>query len=431
MSSPYILPEYSSFEKEYNEVVQCNRCGFCETSCPTYVVSGKETLSPRGRNQALRQILEGKITNPAQAEEIFSSCLTCYACTNACFSQVPVAKLMAHARSIVNEKKKLNLADAFVFRYLLINRKLFSLFMWIGFLFKRAGVSSLLNKLGILKLISPELSAAEDLVKEVPLKFGGAPAIEAPANSPEKQAAYFSGCGIYYLYPKAHNDCIKVLSRSAGKPLCPSHDCCGLPAHSSGNISSAKRMAEKVVDRFERLGSSTVVVNDDSCAGFMKSYGELLGDSPKAHSFSKKVKDLAEFLEESKTPAADGLPPGRPALRATYHDPCQMGNAHQKFDPARNILKKLPGINFVEMEESNWCCGGAGTYCLKHPNLAEDVLERKLLNIKGSGAELVVTQASSCLLHIQYGLRMKGWDKKIRAVHLGELLAGDYESVGR
>src|SRR4051812_25187520 len=90
----FILPQYAHLQKEYDAVVQCNRCGFCEMVCPTYVATGKENLSPRGRNQAFRNILEGKLTNPESAKDIFSTCLTCHACTSVCFSQVPVGRLM-------------------------------------------------------------------------------------------------------------------------------------------------------------------------------------------------------------------------------------------------------------------------------------------------------------------------------------------------
>ena len=122
----------SHLKKHYDAAVQCNRCGFCETSCPTYVASGKETFSPRGRAQALRGILEGKLKDPGTAAEIFSTCLTCYACTNVCFSEVPVARLMAAARSMVLERRTFGFIERFAYRALLTNRKIFSALMWAG-----------------------------------------------------------------------------------------------------------------------------------------------------------------------------------------------------------------------------------------------------------------------------------------------------------
>ncbi len=125
-SSKYLLPKYRHLQKEYDAVTQCNRCGFCETACPTYVASGKETLSPRGRNQAFRQILEGTFTNPAAALGIFSTCLTCHACTNACFSQVPVGKLMAEARNVATEGEATRPLRFAILRAVLKRRKILS-----------------------------------------------------------------------------------------------------------------------------------------------------------------------------------------------------------------------------------------------------------------------------------------------------------------
>lgn len=457
MPSKYLDKKFQERAKEYNQLVQCNRCGFCETVCPTYMASGKETLSPRGRNQAFRQILEGKILNPQMAEEIFSTCLTCHACTNVCFSEVPVANLMASAKNILAQKKKLAGVRFVLLGILLSKRKILSLLLWILFLFKNIGVSSLLQRLGILKKISPELDAAEKLLRSVPLKFGSKSSLEfrelsleiknqrlrtsnsklSTLNFPLKNVVYFSGCGMHYLYPQAAKSCLQVLKTVASAVHCPNTSCCGLVAHSMGDIPTAKKLAEKNIQELGNT-SRTIVVDDDSCCGFMKSYGDLLERDLPAVAFSNKVKNLAEFLQDAvQSPRSkvqgqnsDGLLDFNFGLRTsdfgrrlvvTYHDPCQMGNAHKAWNAPRAILKIFPGVDFVEMEEAHWCCGGAGSYCLKHPVLADEILERKLENIQKCEAEIVLTQAASCLMHIGYGLRKKGL-RYIQVMHLAEFL---------
>lgn len=440
----YLDPKFSHLQKEYDQAVQCNRCGFCETVCPTYVASGKETLSPRGRNQAFRQILEGKILNPAEAEEIFSTCLTCHACTNVCFSEVPVVKLMASAKNVVSLAYPLRGRLLKMSRFLLAKRNLLSVFIWVAFLSKKIGISLFLKKIGLLKKISPELNAAEELIESVPLRFGAnSPPIplykegwrQGRGVSREKPGGvvYFSGCGIHYLYPKAAQSSLEILKSSREEIICPNTACCGLISNSMGDIQAAKKLAEKNIKKLEGLKAQAIVVDDDSCCGFMKSYGELLEGDLKAIAFSHKVKNLSEFLlnvrslqslvlsqvrisDKGQRRKEKGLP-----IKATYHDACQMGNAHKGWDAPREILKSFPGAKFVEMEESNWCCGGAGAYCLKNPDLADEILERKLENIKKSEAEIVVTQAASCLLHIGHGIRKKGW-KNIQVMHLAEFI---------
>lgn len=428
--SPYIHPKFERLWKQYNSVVQCNRCGFCETACPTYVVSGKETLSPRGRSQAFRQILEGKIKKAGEAGEIFSTCLTCHACTNVCFSQVPVAKLMGHARETANQSRKLyRFVESIIFRYFLYYRKIFSILIWTGFFFKRLGISAFLKKMRLLEKISPELSAGEELLENVPLRFGGncnrkreKTSLEIKLGNSPPKVAYFSGCGIHYAYPKISQSCVNILKSVTTNLKCPNHACCGLTAQSAGDIKNAKRLAYKTIQQFGKLDTNFIVVNDDSCCGFMKNYGEFLEDEPTAAAFSKKVKNLSEFLAENTFSLFGSQPEEKVFRTITYHDPCQMGNGQCETQTPREVLKVLPGVKFIEMDESNWCCGGAGTYCLKHPHLAEDVLERKLSNIQKTDAEIVVTQAASCLLHIQYGIRKKGWQEKIKVLHLAELI---------
>lgn len=416
-TSQYLLPKYRHLKKEYDAVTQCNRCGFCETVCPTYMISGKETLSPRGRNQAFRQILEGKIVDPAIASEVFSTCLTCHACTNVCFSQVPVGKLMAEAREVATEASPARPLVFAAMRVALSHRWILSTALWTALFFKRIGVSKLLRVTGILGLISKELEAGDELFAQTPWKFGADTSAAQHSNPSGPATAYFSGCGIHYLYPDVATACVKSLSKTT-KLQCPSHSCCGLIAHSQGDVEGAKRLAQKNIDQFSKMNVDQIVVDDGSCCGLMKNYGDLLG-TPEAAAFSKKVKSFSEAVAQS--PGAQGK-----SVRATYHDPCQLGNGQQIYDAPRKAIKNKRGVEFVEMEESNWCCGGAGTYCLKHPGLAEDVLARKMDNIQKSGAEVVVTEASSCLLHVDYGIRKKGLKGKFRVMHLAEFLEKGY-----
>ncbi|OGR83516.1 MAG: hypothetical protein A2901_00220 [Elusimicrobia bacterium RIFCSPLOWO2_01_FULL_54_10] len=418
--SEFILPQFQHLKREYDAAVRCNRCGFCETVCPTYTATGKETLSPRGRNQAFRNILEGKLGDAAAARDIFSTCLTCHACTNVCFAQVPVVRIMGAARKISQTPLQNALARA-AFRALLFNRRALSVVLWLAFLLKRTLIPRVLRLAGVLKLISRPLAAAEDLVEEAPLSFGACP----PKNSNVKgnaDVALFSGCGVHYLFPGASQAIVDNLDARNTAIRCPRHSCCGLIPQSAGDVKTARELAEKNIRDFGSLRVKTVLASDDSCAGFMKSYPALLPDNPDAGSFAAKVKNLSEFLV-ALPPVAPRPGASAPPVKVTYHDPCQMGNGHKSFSSPRQILKNLPGVQYVELEEANECCGGAGTYSLKHPELADEVLEKKLQNIEKSGAEVVVTQAASCLLHIAYGSRKKKWSGKIRVVHLAEFLS--------
>ncbi len=412
----HLHEKFAHLKKEYDAVVQCNRCGFCETVCPTYVSSGKEDLSPRGRNQMFRGILEGKLADPKLASDIFTTCLTCHACTNVCFSQVPVARLMGYARELSNSTALKNPLLKFLLRTALTHRKILSLILWPVFLVKRLKISALLNKTGLLKKLLPALSAGEELIDSVPLKFG--PEARAHASS---TTYYFSGCGTHYLYPSAAESCLKVMENSGEKVSTVEHPCCGLMLFTAGDTDGAKSLALKNLRLFQSLGAKALVTNDDSCCGFLKDYPKLLsGLAPEneLQSFAQTVQNLSTHCPKS----ADKSKSAPRTVTVTYHDPCQMGNAHHILQEPRDLIRSIPGVKYVELNESNWCCGGAGTFCLKHPSLADDVLARKLENIEKTGAEIVVTQAASCLMHIGYGLRKKAGAKQVRIMHLAEFL---------
>ena len=210
----------------------------------------------------------------------------------------------------------------------------------------------------------------------------------------------------------------KVAEKTGSQLSYKSHSCCGLIPQSAGDPQTARELAKKNIRDFLRF--QTLLVSDDSCAGFMKSYPALLAENFQSVDFSSKVKNLSEFLVERgylndpRSTAAN--------LRVTYHDPCQMGNGQKSFNSPRAILKNIPGVEFVELEEAEWCCGGAGTYALEHPALADNILERKMANILKTGAQVVITQAASCLLHVGLGLRRKGLEGTIRVLHLAEFL---------
>ncbi len=97
-------PESKAESRSYDDVMHCNRCGFCTSFCPTYLATGDEGLSPRGRNQTWRALMEGRL-NPADGKRSFDSCLLCGICTSVCFAQVPTARLMSQAREKVRESQ--------------------------------------------------------------------------------------------------------------------------------------------------------------------------------------------------------------------------------------------------------------------------------------------------------------------------------------
>lgn len=392
----------------YDSVASCNKCGYCLPFCPTYVATGKETISPRGRVQLVRAIIEGSLSDPMLAEESLSTCLLCKACTAVCFSQVPTADFVVEAKRLLGERKSLPFADRFLFRWILPHPFLFSLIVRAVFLAKRMGLAWLLRP-----FLSKRLRMANDLVPKPPLVFLRSRARKI--SKPKSEVAFFASCGMNYLFPQASLKSLSLLEKAGGPPWLWNHVCCGLPPHSAGDLEASKRLARKNLKLFEKTQPPYIVADDSSCSGYLKEYGRIFPEDPRAKEFSFRVKDLSEFLEE-----AGFIGGNLKGARLTYHDPCQIGNGFGLFSPPRNLLRKA-GAAIVEMEGSAECCGGAGTYCLNHPRLSDEILERKLAFIRATKAD-VVTSATSCLLHIGHGIRRA--NLSVRLAHLSEVLAG-------
>ena len=400
----------------YDAAAQCNRCGYCETSCPTYMLTGRETLSARGRNQFVRMLLEGKARNPAEAAEALSTCLLCGACTSACYAKVPTPDIVLEGRRSLDGYGNNFFARAAV-RTLLDAPALFGFWLKLAYLVKRTGLPRLATKMGLYDFLGmPGLSEAEGSINKVPLRFASELLRANPALRPEGKTAinwaYFAPCGPNLLFTEVALATVRVLRRTAGEGIFMENICCGLLAHNYGRMEDAREFARRNILRYEELkstfGEFPLIADCSSCAAFMKSYEQLFtGDEewrPRAKAFAAAVKDILEFIPPDKAGKADPAALQK-AGRVTYHDSCRACHGQGIRLEPREVLHKLAGKSFRELPESDWCCGGAGAYAFTQPKLATMVLDRKLRNIASVQANTVVVGGTSCLIQINTGLR--------------------------
>jgi glycolate oxidase iron-sulfur subunit len=188
--------------------------------------------------------------------------------------------------------------------------------------------------------------------------------------------------------------------------------CCGLLAHNYGRMEDAREFAKRNILRYEalkaQLGEFPLIADCSSCAAFMKTYEQLFtGDEewrPRAKTFAAAVRDILEFIPPEKAGKADPAALEK-AGRVTYHDSCRACHGQGIRKEPRDVLRKLAGKNYRELNESDWCCGGAGAYAFTNPGIAAMVLDRKLRNIASVQADTVVAGGTSCLIQINAGLR--------------------------
>lgn len=204
----------------------------------------------------------------------------------------------------------------------------------------------------------------------------------------------------------------------------PNQTCCGaLHAH-SGEIEEAKRLAKQNIAAFEQENVDFIVNNAGGCGAMLHEYDHLLADDPewadRAAAFTAKSRDISQVLV-----ACGGLPNLRsnPEERVTYQPSCHMTNVQKVTEEPLNLLKSISGINFVEMEQANMCCGSAGIYNIINYDASMDILDEKMKHTKATGASVVITTNPGCLIQMKLGIEREKLSDSVRALHLVEYLA--------
>lgn len=223
---------------------------------------------------------------------------------------------------------------------------------------------------------------------------------------------------------------VRVLNRNGCEVTVPvGQGCCGaLNAH-SGDLELARSMARKIIDVFLAAGVDRIVVASAGCSATMKEYRDLLAEDEKyrdkAIQFSRMTVDITEFLASLPWEP----PKGQINRRVTYQDPCHLAHAQRITSQPRAILKSIPGLELVEMEQSSVCCGGAGIYSTVQEDMSGRVLASKMANIAATGTEQVVTANPGCMIQIEQGLRNSGLAANNRGVcHVVDILDEAYRA---
>lgn len=248
----------------------------------------------------------------------------------------------------------------------------------------------------------------------------------SPSDRPVR-ASLFVTCIIDQLYPEVGESAVRVLRRLGVELDFPeAQTCCGQPAFNSGFWSEAKPLARRFLETFSG-GDRYIVIPSGSCASMVRVfYQELFHDDlallVKAQALAPRVYEFSEFVVDvlgaTERVAQAAKAPGR--SKATYHEACHLRRELGAKTQARKLLKALPGVELVEMEQSEVCCGFGGTFAVKYADISGAMLQDKVKYIKATGADTVVACDSSCLMHIGGGLDKQGVN--VRPLHLAQVL---------
>ena len=433
------MEETSEIYQAFDEIDQpsidiihdCVHCGFCLSSCPTYLETGNELDSPRGRIYLMKSALEGRIPLGESLVKHLDLCLGCLACEPACPSGVRYGRLIESGRSQIERRYDRPFSEKF-YRSLLFSifpypRRLKFLLPFL-LLYQATGINRLIRSSRILQSLSKKLIHMEEMLPNIKLSsfFSSLPDV-APAKGKRRyRVALLTGCVQSVLFPEINSATVSVLSQNGCEVIIPKNQgCCGALSLHSGRLSEARDFARSNIDVFEKYDVDAVIVNSAGCGSTMKEYGELLNNNPsydeRAEKVTKKTKDVMEFLADI------GLQGELKELklRVTYQDACHIAHAQRIKEHPRKIIKHIPGIEFVELPESDLCCGSAGIYNLIEPDMAEKLLERKISKLKETGVQVLVAGNPGCLLQIGKGIKRYGLN--IKTAHPVELLDWAYQ----
>lgn len=407
----------TDFKKYQEELEKCSKCGFCEAFCPVYAVTGREPEVARGRNAQLLGVLNGSLSIQ-EAQSALSTCLLCRACVPSCFTGVKTDEIIRAGREALISAKKGGLFQELVFNIILPYPSRVYLLLKITFFLKNIGLVALVNKMG---LSVPSLTFANALMANPPRRFLKPESKEVPGG---KSVAYFRSCGFSYLLPDAGMTTVKLIEYLGYNAVFPENNCCGLPPYANGYTDAAVDMAKRNVDILSKY--DVVITECGSCSSFLREYAELLKDSreyaEKARNLSKRVVDSNEFIFNAlQAGQPQGTAPTSDSIKVTYHDPCHLGRYQGITKEPREIIKSIPGVEFVELPEADWCCGGAGAYSIVNNEISMKILDRKMENVRKTGANVLATSCPACMIQLSYGVKRAGLDVKV--VHVNQLLS--------
>lgn len=362
-----------------DELSSCVACGLCLPHCPTFRVTGEESLSPRGRIDAMRAVHWRGADADDEFVHFMDTCVQCRGCEPACPSGVPFGRLMEGTRHALADDHRC------------APRWLRAGFAVLGRHRVLLAGSTLLAVAQLLRLVPRRAGLAR-----LPVRRG--PAIEATAAPADADVWLFTGCVMDAWMRPTHEATARLIGLTGASFAVPGAGgaCCGALHGHAGLHAGARSLAERVMRSMP--GDAPVVVNSAGCGAAMKDYGQLVG-THEATAFASRVVDVHEWL----APRLDRLPPATGARSTVIvQDPCHLRHVQRAHEPVRAVLGHVADV--VELDDEGLCCGAGGAYSALQPALAGEIRQRKVAAIgraaEGTGATVVASANPGCAMHL-------------------------------
>ncbi len=346
--------------RDYSEeIYKCTKCGLCQAVCPIFLETGLETSVSRGKFTILNGIINGHLKLNKKIGKYLEMCLGCRACFDFCPAGINAEEIIYAARAEYAEKYGVNP----------------------------------IKKLAIvtLNLIQGLRRSGSKRSSHSFMRFRVKPGMTGSGK-----IAYFPGC-----FDTSAKAVKTVLEKNGYDVYIPKgFSCCGMAARSAGDINTFNKLMQNNISKIPE-DTEFILTECASCGSAWQDYPENI---------AKKAINIYKFLDKTDIYIPENAKYNK---TVTWHDPCHLARFQKVSGEPRNILKKIPGIKFVEMEEPGKCCGAAGTFCITNSKVSLAVSKSKAKNIISTKADIVATGCSGCKIGIAQGLAGLGKIKPI------------------
>jgi len=420
---------YEQIKRFESDLSQCMKCGFCTFWCPVYQEEHIEASVARGKNMMIRGLLAGELDYTQEYADRLNKCTLCMACTANCPAKANIPNVIVAARADAVKARGLKFPYNIVYRWLLPRRRLFGWVVRFASWFQGIFLPKTEGTIRHLSMFLSALGKGRNIPQIAP-KFlrQMVPVVNVPPNGVKTRmrVGYFSGCMTDFVLPELGKHIIDFLTRNGVEVVVPQEQgCCGAPVFlGAGDFETGRKMADANVKAFE--GLDYVISDCATCTSALKDYAKFLADTPqrkKAYEkFGKKVKDISEFLIDVLDLPASAYKPSAEAKgkKVTWHDPCHLSRHLGITSQPRQVIKSIPGIEYIEMPDADRCCGMAGAFSMYYYDLSKEIADKKAASIEATGADIVVSSCPGCEIQlIDSVVRNK---LPVKVMHIMELI---------
>jgi len=399
----------------------CVHCGFCLQACPTFLATGDEADSPRGRIELMRALERGDLaaTDTALVYHL-DRCLGCRACEPVCPSGVPYGQALETARERLAAAGGVPwIARAAL--WALTTPGVSGVVYALARVFRATGLPRLFAGWGRIRFAMGMLAATKGGKRRGKARRGGPITSAVSRSSAPSPAFLFRGCVMQGLFPHVHDATIRTLQVNGYEVReVAGQVCCGA-LHAHAGLGDAARALARTNALAFGDGDEPIVVNSAGCGAMLKEYGHLIG----AATFAARVRDVTELLAANGGPVSGGPLD----LHVAYDPPCHLLHAQRVAEPPQRLFAAIPLLRLVTVAGANDCCGSAGLFTLVEPEMSRTVLQTKLDALGAVAPQVVATGNPGCAMQIGAGLAARGIRAPVR--HPVELLDASYRAAGR